>query len=187
MSQTITIDEIYASTSIEQSLKRVLLSLEEQDLRPVALSKWAKAVFSEARRLQHDDNETVGQVKAVANSRHYHDSQISRVLTDNGISREERFGSGGGGGSGGNIGNWYIKFKTIALDATGVDESDIIDANYSPTKITKLAEDSLREWTSRMNDADQKLNLRWLKIVQAILERGSELIEQRMKQPKIDI
>jgi hypothetical protein len=183
MSQTISVEEIKASTGIEQSIKRRLDALEEQDLRPAALTKWARDVFSEARKLNHKDEETAEWVIAYARAGHYSDSQISSVLTLNNVRRENRFNGGGSGGSG--IGNWYNKFKTITLDATGADETDIIRADYSPTKIIKLAEDNLRDWTYRMTEADLKTNLRWLKITEAILGRGSELIEQRMKQSRI--
>jgi hypothetical protein len=186
MSETITIEQIYSATNIEESLKRVLLGLEEQDLRPAQLTKWARETFREARKYNHEDDEIVEWVKAVGNSRHYHQSQIDRVLTDNGIVRYTPR-PGGGSGSSGGIGNWYNKFKTIALDATKVDETKIIDANYSPSKVVRMAEDEIVNWVTKMNDADYKQNLRWLRIVQAILQRGSELIEQKMKQPKIGV
>lgn len=185
MSQQITtIDDIKASTRFPESYKQKLDGLEAQDLRPLALTQWVKGIFTEGKKTGVAVDDIVNHVKIYANARYYHEAQISNALLAVGVKREDRFGSGSGKGIG--IGNWYSIFRKMTLEATGLDETDVIQADYSSKALTKFAEDNVREWVGRMNESDLKNNQRWLKIVLAILERGSELIDQKMKRPKIE-
>lgn len=178
-----TIEEIQKSDSIPISVKRALEGLEMQDLRPVALTEWARTVFAEGRTSECNDVEICEWIKTYAADRAYSKKQISHVLKLNGVVRQEQghFKSRSGSESRGQIGNWLPTFKDVCLEFTGASETDIMNGQYSPKQAVKLARHNILDWVTATEEAELKANLRWINIVRELLDTMAKEIEEKLK------
>lgn len=68
--------------------------------------------------------------------------------------------------------------KTIAIGFSGMDESEIMQADYSPQKIVRLSEPRLRDWTSRMDDSDIREMPRYIRLVVAQFQEMLTMMAQ---------
>jgi succinate dehydrogenase flavin-adding protein (antitoxin of CptAB toxin-antitoxin module) len=71
------------------------------------------------------------------------------------------------------------RFKKIVLDISGLDETDVIQAEHSPQRITKLSSKGLRQWVSMMDEADLREFPKWINLLIAQLKEALTMMEQK--------
>lgn len=169
--------QIQQSTGFTESFKSLLDSLEEQDVRPAALTQWTRRVFSEGQKEGYSEKEIVNCVIVYANERHYAKTQIYAVLSDNGVRSYDRYSGGKIPDTG--IYQNLVTYKRFILGTTGLRETQIMQADYSPHKIQKAAHGNLVDWISHMGEAELREFPRWLGMVNAVIEDALDILEQK--------
>jgi len=176
--QVLNIETIKAQSGIEEEIKIVLDECPTQAVRSVPLTEWVKKLVRRSRQT-HEDDEIAGWVVAYAKKGNWSDAQISFALIEAGI---ERFK--GGYNTKYHPIDLVKTFKRIVEDLTQMEEVDLIDCDYSPERVVENAEKNLREWTSRMNEGQLRINKKLTKATIALFRRGSELMQQREQNVK---
>lgn len=174
------IEQIKAATSISDKIKDLLDKCPTQDERPVAFAQWARKVFAQGRSDGNTDSEISNWVQVYGYKCNYSSRQIYRVLNDNGVTVYNKTKTSSSSGiDAASIRLPLDSFKKIAMGLSGMDESEIMQADYSPQRIKRASEGSIRQWTARMDDADLREFPRWIRIVVAQFEEALELMEQK--------
>lgn len=169
------VEQIKSSTAISEKGKSLLEEFPKSDI--TALSQWTRRVIAQLRRDGNTDAEIANCIQVYANKGSWHPKYVYEVLSNNGIELYNRYGRGKSQVSG--IYLPLVSFKKIAMGLSGMEESDIMQADYSPTRIRKASEGGLRQWTARMDETDLREFPRWLKIVVAQFEEAIEMMEQK--------
>lgn len=77
-----TIEEIQADPRVSEQVKEYLDTFPTQELKPKPFVQWARRVFTEGRRLGHDDREIATWVRIYRRRYYWSSNQINAILDD---------------------------------------------------------------------------------------------------------
>jgi hypothetical protein len=184
--QILNAETITASTGISNEIKIHLNKCPTQAVRSIPLTQWTRELFAISRKQKHTDEEIIGWVKTYAKQGNWTQRQIDYVITENVGPRETRYSDPELEDTSSYHPVELVKaFKKIVVDLSQMQDMDLMDCDYSPDRITENAENNLREWTSRMNEGELRINKKWVKAVSALLKRASELMQQQERVSKL--
>lgn len=184
--QILTIEAIKASAEIPKEFKTALESYPTQEIRPLALAQWGKKVINTGKKLNLDVDLIIGCVKSYAKKGNWSESQISRILTENGVKRNndrpDSYQDGDNCTTQIYLPEDFIDESREMIESlSSMDYSDILEAKYSPEKIAKSSENTLRQLVSRMNEGDLETSVRWIDTLIALFERMRILMKSRQE------
>ena len=185
--QILTIEAIKASAEIPKSFKALLELCPTQEIRPLPLTQWTKKVIESGKKLNLDVDLIIGCVKSYANKGNWSKQQISTILIENGIRRNAGYGEDADGDEESTAPVLYLpedfidESREMIESLSSMDYSDILEAKYSPEKIAKSSENTLRQLVSRMNEGDLETSVRWIDTLIALFERMRILMKSRQE------
>ncbi len=168
------------STSIPYEIKVILDSLEMSDERPQALSKWAKKVFTESRKLGRTNEEIAEWIEDAADEKDYSERQIRRVLKDNGytehpekrnISKRHSF-------------NYIGRLKDLTMAITGLDDQEI--KRVKPGRAAVEAQSNILHIAAVGSEAEKSSLLHYTALSVAVLSSLEKALVQKAKGVKLE-